>query len=42
MALRRYADEMNRLRASIDNGNIISGDEERRLLLWEEKGEADF
>ena len=32
---------MQRLRASLDNGNELSNDEERRLVLWEETGQPD-
>ena len=36
--MRKQADEMMRLRSSVDNGENISPDEERRLMLWEESG----
>jgi hypothetical protein len=40
--MRRYGEEMLKLRAQLDKGAILSEDEEKRLSLWEEKGEADF
>jgi hypothetical protein len=33
---------MARLRASLDSGVVISDDEERRLMLWEENGGTDL
>ena len=42
MLLRRYGEEMLKLRAQVDAGGQLSEDEERRLVLWEEKGESDL
>jgi|LauGreDrversion4_2_1035121.scaffolds.fasta_scaffold41280_2 hypothetical protein len=32
---------MNKLRASLDSGAILSSEDERRLMLWEQDGQAD-
>ena len=36
--LRRQTEDMMRLRQSLDNGEHISHEDERRLMLWEETG----
>lgn len=36
--MKKQNEEMLRLRHSVDNGENISPDEERRLMLWEESG----
>jgi hypothetical protein len=37
-ATRKQGEEMMRLRASLDNGEPLSNEEERRLMIWEETG----
>jgi hypothetical protein len=36
--MRKQNDEMMRLRQSIDNGEHINQEDERRLMIWEESG----
>ncbi len=38
---KRVEEEMNKLRASLDSGAILSSEDERRLMLWEQDGQAD-
>ena len=42
LSVRKYGDEMSRLRASLDNGASLNTEDERRLALWQETGKPIF
>lgn len=41
VVLRRYGQEMQRLRDAADRGEALAPEEERRLQAWEESGQVE-